>query len=195
MSEGGYAVELMDAIRARRSIRVFDGRPVDRETVDRLIDASTYAPSRFNIQPWHFHVAMGEARRRVAEVMAMTTAYLDEYLDVLGPDGIEHAARFYADLGGAPVIIGISAKHVEDPTDWLDDTIAVGAALENFLLAVADAGLAACSLTAPHWIRDKLLEVFEIPEGADIMALIVLGYGDETPWEKERHTDVATYLK
>lgn len=188
-------MELMDAIRARRSIRVFDGRPVDREMVDRLIDASTYAPSRFNVQPWHFHVAMGEARQRVAEVMAMTTAYLDEYLDVLGPDGIEHAARFYADLGGAPVIIGISAKHVEDPTDWLDDTIAVGAALQNFLLAVADAGLSACSLTVPHWIRDKLLEVFEIPEGADIMALIVLGYGDETPWEKERHTDVATYLK
>jgi len=185
----------MDAIRARRSIRVFSDRSVDRETVDRLIDASTYAPSRFNVQPWHFHVAMGEARARVAEVMALTTAYLDEYIDVLGPDGMEHAARFYADLGGAPVIIGISAKHVEDPTEWLDDTIAVGAALQNFLLAVVDQGLSACSLTAPHWIRDKLLEVFEISEGFDIMALIVLGYGDETPWDKSRHTDVATYLK
>lgn len=188
-------MELMDAIRARRSIRVFDGRPVDREIVDRLIEAATYAPSRFNVQPWHFHVAIGDSRQRVAEVMALTTAYLDEYLDVLGPDGIEHAARFYADLGGAPVIIGISAKHVEDPTDWLDDTIAVGAALQNLLLAVADSGLSACSLTVPHWIRDKLLDVFEIPEGADIMALIVLGYGDETPWVKDRHTDVATYLK
>ncbi len=188
-------MELKDAIRNRRSIRVFDGKPVDRAVIDRLIDAATYAPSRFNVQPWQFHVATGDARTRVAEVMALTTAYLDEYIDVLGPDGLEHAARFYADLGGAPVIIGISAKHVEDPTDWLDDTIAVGAALQNFLLTVVDEGLAACSLTAPVWIRDKLLEVFEIAEGWDIMALIVLGYADETPWEKSRHTDVATYLK
>lgn len=188
-------MELMDAIRGRRSIRVFDGRPVDRATIVRLIEAATYAPSRFNIQPWHFHVATDDARSRVAEVMAMTTAYLDEYLDTLGPDGVEHAARFYADLGGAPVIIGISAKRVEDPKEWLDDTISVGAALENFLLAVADEGLAACSLTAPHWIRDRLIDVLEIPEGSDIMALVIVGYADESPADKDRNTDVATFLK
>jgi coenzyme F420-0:L-glutamate ligase/coenzyme F420-1:gamma-L-glutamate ligase len=193
--DGRLVMELMEAIRGRRSIRVFDERPVDQATIERLIDAATFAPSRFNFQPWHFHVATGDARTRVAEVMAMTTAYLDEYLDVLGPDGVEHAARFYADLGGAPVIIGISAKHVEDPTDWLDDTIAVGAALQNFLLAVAEEGLSACSLTAPHWIRDRLIEVFEIPEGSDIMALAIVGYADEAPAEKDRHTDVATFLK
>lgn len=187
-------MELMDAIRARRSIRAFDGRPVDRATIDRLIDAATYAPSRFNIQPWHFHVCLGDARRRVAEVMALNTAYVQEYLDVLGPEGIEYAAKFYADLGAAPVIIGISAQHVEDPTEWLDDTIAVGAALQNCLLAVVNEGLSACSLTAPHWIRDQLVEVLQIPEGSDLMALIVLGYGEETPHEKDRHTDVVTYL-
>ena len=187
-------MELRDAIRERRSIRVFESRPVDRATIDRLVDAATYAPSRFNIQPWHFHIATGEARRRVAEVMAMNTAYVQEYLDVLGPEVVEHAARFYADLGGAPVIIGISSKHVDDPTERLDDAISVGAALQSFLLAVVDEGLAACSLSAPHWVRDRLIEAFEIPEDSDLMALIVLGYGQETPHDKERHTNVVTYL-
>lgn len=187
-------MELRDAIRARRSIRVFDSRPVDRAMLDRLVDAATYAPSRFNTQPWHFHIATGDARKRVAEVMAMNTAYVQEYLDVLGPEAIEHAAKFYADLGNAPVIIGISARHVEDPTEWLDDTISVGAALQNFLLTVVAEGLSACSLTAPHWVRDKLVEAFELPEGADLMALILVGYGAETPHEKDRHTDVVTYL-
>lgn len=188
-------MELMDAIRKRRSIRVFDGRPVDREIIDRLIEAATYAPSRWNIQPWHFHVATGDAVKRVGAVMAQNTAYVQEYLSVMGPEVVEHAARFYADMGGAPVIIGISAKRVDDPTEWLDDTIAVGAALEHFLLAATAEGVATCSLTAPHWIRDQLVEVFEIPEGSDIMALIVVGYADEVPFAKERHTDVATYLK
>lgn len=187
-------MELLDAIHQRRSIRTFDGRPIDRETIDRLIDAATYAPSRFNIQPWHFHVAMGEARRRVAAVMAMSTAYVQEYLDVYGPEVIEHAAKFYADLGGAPVVIAVSAEHCDDPTDCLDDTIAVGTALENFLLACVEEGVGACSITAPHWVRDKLLEAFEVPEGHDIMAMIVLGYAAENPNVKDRHSDVVTYL-
>lgn len=188
-------MELTDAIRARRSIRAFDGRPVEPEVLERLTDAATYAPSRFNRQPWHFHIATNDARRRVAEVMAMSTGYVQEYLDVLGPEGVERAAKFYADLGGAPVIIAISAKRVEDPIDWLNDTISVGAALENFLLSAVGEGLAGCALVAPHWIRDQLLEVFEIPEGSELMALIVLGYAAEQPHDKERHTDVATYLK
>ena len=187
-------MEVMDAIRARRSIRAFDGRSVDRAIIEKLVDAATYAPSRFNIQPWHFHVATGDARRRIAEVMAMNTAYVQEYLDVLGPEGVEHAAKFYADLGSAPVIIAISAEHVDDDTAWLDDTVSVGTALENFLLAVVDQGLAACILTAPHWIRDRLQVAFEVPEGSDLMALIVVGYGQETPHEKERNENVVTFL-
>ncbi len=187
-------MEVFDAIRSRRSIRAFESRPVDREVIDRLIDAATYAPSRMNSQPWHFHVCTGDARKRVAEVMAMNTAYVQEYLDVLGPEVIEYAARFYADLGSAPVVIGISAIRVDDPTAWLDDAIAVGAALENLLLTVVEEGLAACSLTAPHWIRDRLVEAFEVADGSELMALIVLGYGCEIPREKERHTDIVTYL-
>jgi len=188
-------MELMDAIRARRSIRVFDGRPVDRAVIEQLVEAATYAPSPYNVQPWHFHVATGDAFKRVSAVMAQNTAYVQEYLAVMGPEMVERAARFYADLGGAPVIVGISAEKVEDPTGWLDATISVGAALEHFLLAATEAGLGACSLTAPHWIRDQLQEVFEMPEGSEIMALIVLGYADEVPFPKDRHTDVATYLK
>lgn len=187
-------MDLRDAISSRRSIRVFESRPVDRSMIDRLVDAATYAPSRFNTQPWRFHIATGAARKRIAEVMAMNTAYVQEYLDVLGPEVVEHAARFYADLGNAPVVIAVSAQRMDDPTDALNDTIAVGAAIQNFLLAAVDEGLAACSLTAPHWVRDRLIEAFEIPEGAELMALIVLGYAAETPHEKERHTDVVTYL-
>lgn len=188
-------MELTDAIRQRRSIRAFDGRKVEREVLDKLIDAATYAPSRFNKQPWHFHIATDDARRRIAEIMAMNTAYVQEYLDVLGPEGIEQAAKFYADLGGAPVIVAISSVRIDDPTEWLNESISVGAALENFLLSVVDQGLGACSLMAPHWVRDRLIEAFEIPEGSELMALVVLGYSQETPHEKERHTDIATYLK
>jgi nitroreductase len=187
-------MELMQAIRGRRSIRVFDGRPIDRPVLEEIVGAASYAPSRMNVQPWHFHVATGEARQRVAAVMAMTTAYLQEYVDVLGPEHVEHAARFYADLGGAPVIIGISSPRDDDVFEARDFAISVGAAIQNLLLAVEDNGLGACSLSVPVWIRDQLAEVFEVDAEWEIMSLIVMGHADESPHPRDRHTDVVTFL-
>jgi nitroreductase len=187
-------MELMSAIRDRRSIRVYDGLPVDRTIIDQLVAAATYAPSRMNSQPWHFHIATGEARRRVGEIMAMTTSYLEEYIDVLGPEHLERAARFYADLGGAPVVVGVSSIGTTDEHEARDNAISVGAAIENFLLAADEHGLGACNISVPHWIRDRLAAVFEIPEGREIMSLVLLGHADETPEPKDRHTDVVTYL-
>ncbi len=187
-------MELMDAIHGRRSIRIFDGRPVEQGVLAQVLDAATYAPSRMNSQPWHFHVASGDARARVAEVMAMTTAYLEEYIDALGPEGVEHAARFYADLGAAPIVIGVASTITEDCNEARDNAISVGAAVQNVLLAIHGAGLAGCSISSPHWVRDRLGDVFDLKDGWEIVSLIVLGYAAEVPHGRDRHTDVVTYL-
>ena len=187
-------MELIEAVHGRRSIRMFDGRPIDPDLLAEVLDAATYAPSRMNTQPWHFHIATGDARKRVAEVMAMTTAYLEEYLDVLGSDAVEHAARFYADLGQAPVIIGVASLVVEDCNEACDYAISVGAAIQNVLLTAYDRGIAGCSISSPHWVRDRLSQVFALQEGWEIISLVVLGFGAEEPHERDRHTDVVTYL-
>ncbi|MDY0340115.1 MAG: nitroreductase family protein [Coriobacteriia bacterium] len=187
-------MELMEAVHGRRSIRMFDGRSVDPDLLSELLDAATYAPSRMNTQPWHFHVAIGEARDRVSEVMAMTTAHLEEYIDVLGVDAVEHAARFYADLGQAPVIIGVASPVVEDSSEACDYAISVGAAIENVLLAAYGEGVAGCSISSPHWVRDQLSQVFAVREEWEIISLVVLGFAAEEPHERDRHTDVVTYL-
>lgn len=187
-------MELMDAIRNRRSIRVFDGRPVDPETTRALVQAATFAPSRMNSQPWHFHVATDAALKRVTEVMAMSTSYLQEYIEALGAEGVERAARFYADLGNAPVVIGISSPYYEDPFEARDEAISIGAAMENLLLAAQDSGLATCSISVPHWIADRLAAAFEVPPEREIVSLVLLGYADEVPVPRDRHTDVVTFL-
>ena len=44
------------AIVGRRSIRKFLNQPVDRETVEQILEVSARAPSGTNMQPWHVHV-------------------------------------------------------------------------------------------------------------------------------------------
>ena len=52
-------MELGDAVRRRRMVRAFDGRPVPPELVDRLLDLARRSPSAGNTQPWAFVVLEG----------------------------------------------------------------------------------------------------------------------------------------
>lgn len=187
-------MEMLEALRARHSIRHYDGSPVDADTVLRLIDVATLAPSAQNSQPWHFHVAMGDSRLEVAETMALTTHYLQEYMDMLSPDELGMAARFYEDLGKAPVVIAISAPVSETASERAHDYISIGAAIQNFMLAALDEGLGSCSISVPTWIVDRLTDVFKIPSGREIASLLILGHPDETPIPRDRRHDVVTFL-
>ncbi len=53
-------VEIIDAVRNRRSIRSFKPDPVPREILEELLDVSRWAPSGGNVQPWHFAVLGGK---------------------------------------------------------------------------------------------------------------------------------------
>lgn len=189
-------MELKDALRARHSVRVFAKEPLEESVVRKMLEYASLAPSTFNLQPWHFHVATGAARDAVNEVMAQTTQYLQEYVEALGASAVDHAARFYADLGGAPVVIGISAPVIEDPLiDQSNICLSIGACIENLLLLAAERGLGACNLTVPRWVASDLLQTFRVPEGRELVSILVLGVPDETPVDRQHNSDVISWLR
>ena len=62
-------MDVLDAIRNRRSHRAFLDQPVEREKIDAILDAAHWAPSPANSQPWEFVVVTGDrARRRLYEL-------------------------------------------------------------------------------------------------------------------------------
>ena len=62
---GSAAVDF--AITSRRSVRGFLDKAVDRETVVRLLELASCAPSGSNIQPWSAHVIVGDAVKRLSD--------------------------------------------------------------------------------------------------------------------------------
>jgi nitroreductase len=58
-------MDVIEAIRIRRSIRVFKPDPVPRKVLEELLDVSRWAPSGGNVQPWYFEVVAGEALAKV----------------------------------------------------------------------------------------------------------------------------------
>ena len=47
-------MELMEAIKTRRSVRKFTDEPVPREKLEKIIEAAMGAPSGQNLQLWFF---------------------------------------------------------------------------------------------------------------------------------------------
>lgn len=169
-------MEFLDVVAGRHSVRDFAEHEVPRDVIRALVDVACHAPSAMNEQPWHFHVVVGESRAMLGQVMAGSTVYLQDYMEVLGPEHYEFVVRWYTDLGGAPAVVVVTIPHAEDDFTRANRLISVGCAIENFLLAAFERGLAACNITFSYYVRDEIAQALEIPDRSQVVALIALGY-------------------
>ena len=60
-------MDVIEAIRDRRSIRVFKPDPIPKKVLQELLDVSRWAPSGGNAQPWYFAVLAGESLDKVKD--------------------------------------------------------------------------------------------------------------------------------
>jgi nitroreductase len=60
-------MDVLEAIRSRKSIRAFKPDPVPRETIERLLETAQRAPSGTNTQPWHVHVCAGAVKQAITD--------------------------------------------------------------------------------------------------------------------------------
>jgi nitroreductase len=114
-SQNGSAPEEMtawDAIRARRDVREFDGRPIPDADLDQILEAGRRAPSSQNWQPWDFVLVTGRQElTRLAGVWAHGghVAKSAATIALIGPadDAARQRAQF--DLGQATMSIMVAA--------------------------------------------------------------------------------------
>jgi nitroreductase len=187
-------VQLDDAIRGRRSVRLFKDEPIERAVIQELIELAIEAPSSHNLQPWHFYVATGESKDRACEILSQTTLYYEEYLESLPDEQAEATAAFFATLGDAPVIIAVTLPANDERLEQINSCVSAGGAIQNLQLAGYERGLGSCNITFSFWVRDELSDLFGVTEGREIVSLVILGVPAETPQDRGRDTDVVTFL-
>jgi nitroreductase len=147
-------MDVMDAIKTRKSVRSYLAKPVEDEKLNAVIKAAQLAPSASNRQEWRFVIVRElETRKKLASV-----------------------AGGQAFVGEAPVLIVACAE-----TDGhlmrcgqLCYPIDVAIALDHMSLAAVDLGLGSC------WIglfdEKKVKEILKIPEEIRVVELMPLGY-------------------
>jgi nitroreductase len=157
-------MEVSEAIRKRRSVRKYQTRNIENDKLDRVLEAGRLAPSARNLQEWRFVVVRDGARRkRLAE-----------------------AAKGQTFVGEAPVVIAACATI----TDYvmtcgqLTYPIDLAIAVEHMVLAAAAEGLGTCWIGA--FYEEEVKKVLNIPPEVRVVALLAIGYPDESPFPRPR---------
>ena len=60
-------MDVLEAIKSRKSIRAFTNKPVPKETIQEILEISQRAPSGTNTQPWHVYVCTGNIRQAITD--------------------------------------------------------------------------------------------------------------------------------
>jgi len=60
-------MDIMDALKTRFTARAFKTAPIDRNMLEKVLEAALRAPSWGNTQPWKIYLASGEVLNRLRE--------------------------------------------------------------------------------------------------------------------------------
>lgn len=157
-------MDVMTAIQARRSIRVFEKRDVEEEKLARVLEAGRLAPSARNMQEWKFVVIRDKVARK--RLMA--------------------AAKNQTFVAQAPVVI-VGCGTITDYTmscGQLSYPVDVAIAMTQMTLQAVAEGLGTCWVCA--FDEDEVAALLGIPDGVRVVALLPLGYPGEEPAPRSR---------
>lgn len=161
-------MDVSEAVLSRRSVRRFMDKPVDLETLRRVMDKARFAPSGCNFQPWEASILTGEPLRELQQKMLASPPQDPPEYDWSAPSRVpEYKARLfdismsmYSAMGitredrekrdaftaenvvsfGAPAVLLCYFPRFMGAPQWSD----VGMWLQTVMLLLREEGLDSC---------------------------------------------------
>ncbi len=170
------------SIKARRTCRHFDDRPVPRAVIENALLAAGTAPSGANHQPWHFAVIGSHVKKRALREAAEAEERAfyedkasDEWLDALAPLGTDASKPYLETAPWLIVIFGQRRGGMYPGDDKQNYYVneSVGIATGMLITALHDAGLATLTHT-PNPMK-FLNQLCERPAQEKPMMVLVVG--------------------
>ena len=193
-------MELLEAIKTRRSIRAYKPDPILREVLTELLDAARWSPSGMNTQTWEFLVLTGEPLDKLNRAMLEKTHMNgpgkfepDVDMPISFPTGLykERATKLFKKIlphmnmkewndksfsfFDAPAGIIIVTDRSAPPSWWLFN---IGLISQTISLAAHEYGLGTCMVGKPAFFPKEVRKVLNIPESKRVVVGFAIGYPD-----------------
>jgi len=175
----------LELVQNRQSDRAFLDTPVEKDKIERILEAARLAPSACNSQPWKFVVVTNpEKRILVADATASKVLSMNHFTKqapvqlVL----IEEDSNFTSRVGG--MLTNKYYPHID-----------LGIAASHISLAATDEGLGSCIV---GWCNEKKVrKALDIPRNKRVLLVIFLGYSNQPLRTKTRKTmeEIASWEK
>ncbi len=158
-------IDVLEAIRLRRSIRKYTDQPVEWDKIGTVVDAGRVAPTAGNLQSWRFVVIeSGHKRKAIAEA-CMQQYWMEEApVHILVVMMLKKVREFYGQRGVEFYAVQEAAM-----------------AAQNMMLAAHAIGLGTCFVSA--FDESRVIDILGLPGDIKPMAIVALGYPAETPEE------------
>ena len=142
-------METLEAIKARRSVREYENKPIPKDLIEKIVDCGRVAPTARGEEPWEFIVITD---KKVLKEIADITDY----------------GKF---LKNSAYTIIVCCK---DTKYYLEDGCA---ATENIMIGAASFGIGSCWVAGDKKsYSEKILKCVKVPAGYKLVSIIPLGY-------------------
>jgi coenzyme F420-0:L-glutamate ligase/coenzyme F420-1:gamma-L-glutamate ligase len=175
---------------ARRTVREFTGEPVDAAAVRRALAAAITAPAPHHSTPWRFAV-LESATSRTGLCDAMLGAWTaDLRRDGFTEEQIARRVRRGEPLRQAPLIV-VPCLVTDAAHAYPDErrnraerdmfVISIGAAVQNFMVALAVEGLGSCYISSTLFCPEVAAGAMGLPADWQPMGAIGIGHAAASP--------------
>ena len=172
----------IDAILTRRSTRKFQAKAVEREKLEKIVEAGRFAPTGGNCQSNHFFVLANPAvLSKVVELVQSAFAKMELREDLY--KSLQNSIRLsqkgsYVFNYNAPALIVVACQK-----DYGNNMADVACALENMMLAANELDLGSCYINQLKWLNEDptLLAYFKemgLKDSERIYGSVAIGYAD-----------------
>lgn len=159
-------MNFLDIAKSRYSVRNYNNQKIEQEKLDKILEAAHVAPTAANLQPVHLIVVRENE----------------------GLSKLSKAANIY----NAPVAIIVcsdTSKAWERPFDHKNTSdIDASILTDHMMLQATELGLG--SVWICYFKPDVIKEEFDLPDTLEPINILAMGYSEETPENKERHTSM-----
>jgi len=175
-------MELKTLIKERRTVQLFEDRPIPVELIQDLLDTAIWVPNHKMTEPWRFVFVHGDGKQKLAE----TARNLAGGRERDPEKRAEMGRNTYEKMMSVPAFLAVVMKENPNPAVREEDYASVSCIAHNIGLLAWEQGIGMVWQTYGYIFMPEFREMLGVQPGEKIVGVLHMGYPAKVPTPRPR---------